>query len=85
MDVALKIFDQYGIQALGWAVAIFLAWKFISRWDVNITKLTDNVIELSAMVKVHQSELESEKKRNDNQDGEIKAIKRKVFKVIYED
>lgn len=52
MEVAIELFDKFGIQALGWAIALFLGWKFFGKWDGNISKLTDNVTELTKIVAV---------------------------------
>lgn len=52
MEVAIELFDKFGIQALGWAIALFLLWKHFTKQDENTSKLTDSVTELTRIVAV---------------------------------
>lgn len=75
--------EKHGVQALGWAIALLLAWKFFSKWDGNIIKLTDNVTELTTIVKVQQERMDNmESDRREDREA-LKNLQEVVFRVKY--
>lgn len=83
MEFLVDFAEKHGIQALGWAIALILTWKFFNKWDGNIVKLTDNVTELTTIVKVQQERMNNiEKDRQEDREA-IKTIQGVVFKVNY--
>lgn len=76
MDIILDIVKEYGVQSIGWGIALVLAYKFVGKWDSNITQLTKNVTELTTIVKVQQEQL-------DNIKEDVGALQSHVFPVKY--
>lgn len=76
MEIILDFVKEYGVQSIGWAIALVLAYKFVLKWDSNITKLTENVTELTTIAKVQQEQL-------DNIKEDIGTLQSHVFKVKY--
>lgn len=76
MEIILDFVKEYGVQSIGWAIALVLAYKFVLKWDSNITKLTENVTELTSIAKVQQEQLNNIK-------DDVEALQGVVFKVKY--
>lgn len=83
MEFLVGFAEKHGVQALGWAIALLLAWKFFSKWDGNIIKLTDNVTELTTIVKVQQERMDNmESDRREDREA-LKNLQEVVFRVKY--
>lgn len=71
MELLLNFAEEHGVQSLGWGISLFLGWKFFTKWDGNIVKLTDNVTELTTIVRVQQEQLH-------NTQEDVREIKAKL-------
>lgn len=83
MELLIDFAEKHGVQALGWAIALLLAWKFFSKWDGNIMKLTDNVTELTTIVRVQQERMANIEKDQREDREVLKSVQEAVFKVRY--
>lgn len=76
MDIILTLFKDYGIQALGWGIAIFFVVRFLNKQEKTTEKLTDNLTDLTGIVKVQQEQINNIKQ-------DVETMQGVVFKVKY--
>ena len=84
MEWVIEIFKTYGVSGAGWIFTAALAYHLFRKLINNQERTTDNLTELTGIVKVQQEQIKHLNESKTEMGNDIKELQAAVFIVRYE-